>query len=160
MKIAEGQLPAFFEEPAPEPELPYLGPGVEREEVKGRAGTVLDHRWTHPIEGMGRKGKLQHGLYDEKQRVFQTGGELSRFVYWKHHLVTFSKDVWDQVFMKTDFFEVVDHERNEVYRIAGEKARNHAVTYDAGLGKRVGIPLRLWDIVTSRGTIRQTGEAQ
>lgn len=159
MKNAE-QIPLFFEADPPPVELPYIGPGVEREEVAVRAGTVLDHRWTHPIEGYGRKGKLQHGLYDEKQRIFQTGGELSRFVYWKLHLVSFSHDAWQQVFMKTDRFEIVDHEKNECWAIAGERARNNAVLYEAGLGKRVGIPMRLWDVITSRGTIRQQGETE
>lgn len=151
------QMPMFFEE-TPEPEKPYVAPGVTREEVAVRAGTTLDHRWTSPVEGHGRKGKLQHGLYDQKQRIFQTGGELSRFVYWKEHLVTFSYDAWKQVAMKTDWFEVVDHERNECWRIAGEKARTNAVIYDAGLGKRVGVHMDLFDVITARGTIREEGK--
>ncbi len=158
MKPIPGQLAAFFdEEPEPEPEKPYVGPGVTREEITGRAGTTLDHRWTHPIEGNGRRGRLQHGLYDEKQRIFQTGGELSNFVFWKKRLVSLSYDAWRQVAMKTDWFEIIDHERNECWRIAGEKARQNAVRYNAGIGERVGIPMDLWDIITARGTIRQEG---
>lgn len=155
----EGQLPAFFEEAAEQPEVPYLGPGVAREEVLTRAGTKLDHRWTHRIEGKGRKGTTQHGLYDERQRVYQTGGELSNFVFWKRKLVTFAYEAWQQVFMRTDWFEIIDHERNECWRISGEKARNNAVKYDAGLGTRIGIPMELFDVITSRGTYKQEGKA-
>ncbi len=155
-KVAEGQVPMFFED---EPEVEYVVPGVEREEVEGRAGTQLDHKWTRPIEGYGRRGRLQHGLYDQKNRIFQTGGELSHFVFWKSKLVSFSYDAWKQIWEKTDWFEVIDHERNECWRIAGEKARKNAVVYNAGLGERVGIPMDLWDIVTVRGTIRQEGRS-
>lgn len=156
--VAKGQLPAFFEDEPDEPEVPYLGSSVTREEVKHRVGTKLDHRWTHPIEGQGRKGKRQHGLYDERQRVYQTGGEISNFVYWRKRLVSFAKEAWDQVYLKVDWFEVIDHEKNECWRISGEKARHYMQTYDAGLGPRVGIPMSKFDIITSRGTYRQEGE--
>jgi hypothetical protein len=158
VKIHDSQIPMFFENEPPPAEVPYLGTAVSRKETATRAGTVLDHRWTTPIEGYGRKGKLQHGLYDQKQRIFQTGGEFSRFVYWKERLVSFSYDAWRVVIDKTDWFEVIDHERNECWRIAGEKARNNAVVYEAGLGKRVGIPMDLWDVITARNTIRQEGK--
>lgn len=153
--LAKGQVPAFFEEDAAQPEVPYVGPGVDREEVVHRAGTQLDHRWTHRIKGKGRKGVLQHGLYDERQRVYQTGGELSNFVLWSRKLVTFAHDAWLQVFMRTDWFEVIDHEKNECWRISGEKARKHAVKYNAGIGVRIGIPMDLWDVVTARGTYKK-----
>lgn len=161
-KPIPGQVVMFFEdeEPEPEPELPYIGPGVAREEVSGRAGTQLDHKWTAPIEGRGVRGRIQHGLYDQSKRVYQTGGELSRFIFWKKRLVSFSYDAWKQISMKTDWFEVIDHERNECWRIAGEKARKNAVRYEAGVGERVGIPMDLWDIITARGTIRQEGKKE
>lgn len=156
-KVAPGQVPAFFEEDAIAPEVPYIGPGVEREEIQTRAGTLLDHRWTHRIEGKGRKGVRQHGLYDERQRIYQTGGELSNFIYWKRHWVTLAEDAWRQVWQKVDWIEIIDHERNECWRIAIQKAARHAVKYDAGLGPRIGIPMEFWDVVTSRGTYKQEG---
>ena len=158
-KTPEGQLPAFFDELPPEPDVPYIGPGVSRETVTHRAGTALDHRWTHRVEAKGRKGVRQHGLYDERQRVYQTGGEISNFVYWKKRLVSFSREAWDQVAEKTDWFEVIDHEKNECWRISGVRARRYAIRYDAGLGPRVGIPMEKFTIITSRGMIRQEGES-
>lgn len=153
-----GQVPAFFEEQAIAPEVPYVGPGVERHEIQHRAGTELNHRWTHRIEGHGRKGKRQHGLYDESQRVYQTGGELSNFVYWKRHLVSIADEAWKQVWQRADWIEVIDHERNECWRISTAKAVKHAIRYDAGIGPRVGIPMDRFDIITSRGTLRQEGK--
>lgn len=157
-KPVDGQIAAFFEEDAIAPEVPYLGPGVEREEVLTRAGTQLDHRWTHRVESRGRKGVRTHGLYDERQRIYQTGGELSNFVFWKKHLVSLAKDAWSQVIDKVDWIEIIDHERNECWRISVQRARRYAVNYDAGLGPRIGIPMVKWDIVTQRGTFRQEGE--
>jgi hypothetical protein len=156
--IADGQMPAFFEDEPPPPEVPYLGTAVTRKDVKQRNGTKLDHKWTHAIEGQGRKGKRQHGLYDEKQRVYQTGGEISNFVYWKKRLVSMAKEAWDQIHLKVDWIEVIDHEKNECWRISGLKAHRYHQVYDAGLGPRVGIPMEKWDIITSRGTYRQEGE--
>lgn len=156
-KPAEGQIPAFFEEETEAPAVPYIGPGVEREEVQTRAGTQLDHRWTHRITGKGRKGVTQHGLLDERQRIYQTGGELSNFIYWKNRWVTFAEDAWRQFNQKVDWIEVIDHERNECWRIAIQKAWDSAVRYDAGLGPRVGIPMDRWDVITQQGFYRQEG---
>ena len=156
--IAEGQIPAFFEEEAEAPLVPYIGPGVEREEVATRAGTQLDHHWTHRITGHGRKGRTQHGLYDERQRIYQTGGELSNFVYWKRKLVSINSDAWSQILMKADWIEIIDHERNECWRISMKKAIAHAVRYSAGIGPRVGIPMAKWDVITQAGFYRQEGE--
>ena len=158
-KIAPGQMAALFEEDEVIPEVPYIGPGVEREEVSTRAGTQLDHRWTHRIEGKGRKGIRQHGLLDERQRIYQTGGELSNFIFWKRRLVSFAADAWRQFNQKVDWIEVIDHERNECWRISIQRAWKYAVKYDAGLGPRVGIPMAKWDVITDRNTIKQKGEA-
>ena len=158
LTVVPGQIPAFFENDAIAPEVPYIGPGVEREEIETRAGTHLDHRWTHRIEGPGRKGIRQHGLYDERQRIYQTGGELSNFVFWKRKLVSISYDAWRQVWQKVDWIECVDHERNECWRISTQRAIKHAIKYNAGLGDRVGVPMKHWDIITARGTYRQEGE--
>lgn len=153
----EGQVPAFFEEDAIAPEVPYLGPGVEREEVQTRAGTQLDHRWTHRVEARGRKGVRQHGLWDEKQRVYQTGGELSNFVYWKNHWVTISIEAWNQIFQKVDWIEIIDHERNECWRISMKKALAYGKRYNAGMGDRIGVPMERWDVITARGVYKQEG---
>lgn len=151
-KRVEGQIPLLFEEEIPEP---YLPPGTTREQLAGRAGTKLDHRWTHEIRGTGRRGSLVHGLYDESQRLYQTGGELSKFVYWKRRLVSISEDAWRQVYGKVDWLEVIDHERNECWRIAMKKAAQHAIRYNAGMGPRVGIPMDKWTVITAKGEIRK-----
>lgn len=150
-----GQLGAFFEEEIPETFLP---PGEARPEVVWRAGTKLDHKWTHQIVGGGRRGTLVHGLYDESQRIYQTGGELKHFIYWKHKLVTFNKEAWDQFWQRADWIEVIDHERNECWRIALAKAIKSAKVYDAGIGKRVGVPMNLWDVIRADGTIARKGD--
>jgi hypothetical protein len=152
-EVAEGQIPAFFEENAIAPEVPYVGPGVDRKEVIHRAGTKLNHAWTHRVTV---KGKVS-GMYDESQRVYQTGGELTNFIYWKLRVVSISDAVWQQIRGKVDWIEVIDHERNECWRISGTKFINGSVRYDAGIGPRVGAPMELWTIITSRNTIRQEG---
>lgn len=155
-----GQQAAFFEDPPPAPyEPPYLGSITRRQERSRRAGTELDHKWTRPVEGTGRKGTLQHGLLDTRQRVFQTGGELSNFVFWKRKLVSLPYSVWLQVSEKADWIEIVDHERNECWRIATAKIKAHGVTYEAGIGKRLGVPMEHWDIITASGRYRQEGTA-
>jgi hypothetical protein len=153
VSVAEGQVPLFYEEEAVVEEE-YIGPGVSREDVDTRAGTQLDHRWTHKIMGHGRRGALVHGLYDESQRIYQTGGELSRFVFWKRRLVTIAEDAWRQVYGKVDWLEVIDHERNECWRISMKRAEKAAVRYDAGLGPRVGIPMDQWSVISADGKVR------
>ena len=150
-KPVEGQETLFWEDPAPDA---YLPPGEIREAVQQRAGTTLNHSWTHKIMGSGRRGKLTHGLYDESQRIYQTGGELKNFIYWKKRYVTIAEDAWRQIFGKVDWIEVIDHERNECWRISMKKAERAAVKYDAGLGPRVGIPMDLWTVIKADGTVR------
>ena len=150
-KVADGQVSLFFED---EPEI-YVPPGVTREELETRAGTKLNHKWTHEIRGKGRRGSLVHGLYDESQRIYQTGGELSKFVYWKRRWVSISEDAWRQVYEKVDWLEVIDHERNECWRIAMKKAARAAVKYNAGMGPRIGIPMDEWTVITAEGEIRK-----
>lgn len=151
---APGQVGAFFEDEIPETFLP---PGATRPEAQWRAGTVLDHHWTHQITGSGKRGKLVHGLYDESQRVYQTGGEMSHFIFWKRKLVTFNKEAWDQVWQRADWIEVIDHEKNVCWRIATGKATKHAIVYDAGIGQRVGVPMELFDVVRANGSYEQRG---
>lgn len=153
-----GQVAAFFEDaPSPEYEPPYIGSATKRVERTQRAGTELDHRWTRPVEGQGRKGKLQHGLLDTRHRIYQTGGELSNFVFWKRKLVSLNYQAWQAVFEKADWIEIIDHERNECWRIAMARAARHAVKYEAGIGTRIGVPMEHWDILTSAGRYRQEG---
>lgn len=131
----------MFPARAIEPELKELP------KIPHRAGTHLDHRWTHKIMANGKT----HGLYDEHLRLFQAGGVLSKFIYWKYHLVSLDAAVWRQVIDKVDWLEIVDHERNECLRIAAEKARKHAQTYNAGIGERIGVPMDLWITYDAQG---------
>lgn len=161
-KVAEGQVPLFYgtDETLEKPrvELPYVGPGVEREEVTFRAGTRLDHRWTHRIEGTARRGRHPVlGLYDESQRVFQTGGEFSAFIYWKLHLVTLPMETWMRIRGIADWIEIIDHEKNECWRISKTKFLKHAVSYNAGIGERVGVGMDHWDVINAKGIHVQGG---
>lgn len=160
-KVVSGQVPLFYPDEGtekPKVELPYVGPGVDREEIQYRAGTRLDHRWTHKIEGTARRGRHQVlGLFDESQRVFQTGGEFSAFIYWKLRLVTIPIETWRRINNYADWIEIIDHEKNECWRMATAKFRKHAITYNAGIGERVGVNMDKWDVITERGTYRQGG---
>ena len=115
----------------------------ERQQVEERAGTQLDHRFTRKI----MSGRKEHGLLDERQRVYQSGGELKNFVYWKLKVVSFDAEVWDQIAGKVDWFEMLDHPKNECYRIEATKAYDNLVEYVDSIGRRVGIPLDRWDII-------------
>lgn len=148
------QMTMFYEPepPAPEPEKPSKeGPkdlkATPELPVAERAGTPLDHRWCSDIF----IGKKQHGVYDQRFRVYQTGGQLSRFVYWKKKLVSLDARVWRQIIDKADWIEIIDHERNECWRISSGRARAHAVIYDAGIGERIGVPLEHWTVYDSKG---------
>jgi hypothetical protein len=157
-KVADGQQPLFFpdERERPPIEFPYVGPGVDREEIEFRAGTKLDHRWTHKVEGQARRGKHQVlGLFDESQRVFQTGGEFSQFIYWKLKLVTLPIGTWQRIRGIADWIEIIDHEKNECWRISKGKFMTHAVTYNAGIGQRIGVVMHHWDIIDARGNMRK-----
>jgi hypothetical protein len=112
-----------------------------RQEIRERAGTRLDHRFTEPVYGSGRRGRIQHGTLDRRQRVYQCGGELKNFVFWKARLVSFDLSVWQVIQDAAEWIEVIDHERNECYRVSIGLARLHGRVYDAGLGPRWGVPL-------------------
>ena len=155
--IAVGQVGAFFDPPTEDEQLTLsTTPKVSRETSR-RAGTVIDHRWSHPIMGTGKR-RTQHGLYDESQRIYQTGGELDKFVFWKMKLVSLSYEAWVQVVEKADWIEIIDNVRNECWRVPMARARKHAVRYEAGIGPRVGIPIKHWSIYTAKGTCKQEGQ--
>jgi hypothetical protein len=60
---------------------------------------------------------------------------------------------------KTDWIEIIDHQRNECWRIPMARARKRAVRYEAGAGRRIGVPIKHWDLVTAKGTYKQKGES-
>lgn len=151
-----GQTGMFFDPPVPEEA--HLGEAPVRPAVAGRAGTPLRHEHTTEITGQGRRGKLVHGLFDESQQLYQSGGELSSFVYWKKHLVTLSIDAWRQIFERAEWIEMIDHEHNECWRLRTSKALKYGVTYSAGIGDRFGVPVDLWDVITSDGKYRRRGK--
>jgi hypothetical protein len=156
--IAVGQIGAFYEPPTEEEQEPFTPAVPTKREASRRAGTVIDHRWAHKIMG-GRKARPNIlGLYDESQRLYQTGGELERFVFWKMKLVSLPYEAWVQVVEKADWIEIIDHTRNECWRVPMARARKHAVRYEAGVGPRVGIPIKHWSIWTAKGTCKQEGQ--
>jgi len=156
-KIADGQVPLFFEEPPPEVAAPIAGPAAPREETSARAGTVLNHKWCHDIYVMKGRSRRRHGLYDESQRIYQTGGEMSMFIYWKAKLVSIDYDVWLQIAGKVDWIEIIDHEKNECWRISMKKVMKTSTTYDAGIGKRLGVPMEYWHVIRADNTYRIKG---
>jgi hypothetical protein len=143
------QAALFAEEQVPDKIEPRARPPT-----RSRAGTHLDHRWCHNIY----VGKRVHGVLDESQRIYQTGGELSHFIYWKLRLVSFDERTWKQIKDRVDWVEVIDHDRNECWRIAMGKASGELTTYQAGIGIRVGIPMHLWDVYRADGSRKQIGE--
>lgn len=149
------QLPLFFEEADEQTrgEAPTRGPGIARTEIQHRAGTKLDHRWTHKIVIDGKP----MGLYDESQRVYQSGGRLADFVNWKRKLVSTRLELWRRIGSVADWIEMVDHDRNECWRIATQKFLKNAVRYVAADGDRIGCPMELWTVVHSNGEIKQEG---
>lgn len=151
----EDQTTLFY--PDPPPESAHLS-DVDRAATAERAGTRLDPRWVHEISsGNGLRGR--HGLLDESKRLYQTGGERKNFIYWKRGLVSIALDVWQQVEKKTDWIEIIDHERNECWRIAVAKARKNVVVYEAGAGQRVGIPIKYWDVINAEGNFLVKGRS-
>ena len=152
-----GQLTAFFDDPEPEPAR--LGEAPLRPAVSGRAGTPIRHEFASDVVSQARRGRKLHGLYDESQRLYQTGGELSSFVFWKKNLVSISMEAWRLVFDKIDWIEIIDHERNECWRIQARKAAKFGVSYEAGIGERFGVPMDLWDVITADGKYRKRGKA-
>lgn len=151
-----GQMTAFFDDPPPEEA--YLTSPAPRPAIGGRAGTPLRHEHTVEIGGQGRRGRMIHGLLDESQRLYQSGGELSSFVFWKQQLVTLSLDAWQQVLDRAEWIEMIDHERNECWRIQTRKAIAHGVLYEAGIGQRFGVPVSMWDVIGADGTYRRRGK--
>lgn len=148
----------FFSDPTPPPEeVAYVGTSVPRPPINGRAGTPLNHKFVVEVTGAGRRGRMIHGLYDTSQRVYQSGGELTSFVFWKKGLVTMSKDAWTAIVGKADWIEMIDHEHNECHRILVKKAVKHAVVYEAGIGERIGIPMDLFDVIRGSGTYKRRG---
>lgn len=154
MRQLVGQMPMFFDDPPPE-EMETV---VLRPPVEGRAGTPLDHKHTKEVKGRGKRGSLVHGLYDRSQRVYQTGGEITKFVFWTRGLVTMAKEPWDQIRDRAEWVEIIDHEKNECWRIRTNKARAHLVSYSAGIGPRVGVPIKYWDVINGQGYYLRRGK--
>ena len=116
--------------------------------VEERAGTVLDWRAHNCIEVMGptyRGGPEQvHGVLDRRQRVYQSGGELRNFLFWKEGLMSLAFGVWVQIQDQAEWIELIDHELNHCYRIRVAVAADKGHAYEAGIGLRWGVPRELW----------------
>lgn len=114
--------------------------------VAQRAGTQLDHEHTKNIMAPGPKRLVPvvHGVLDESQGVYQSGGELDNFVFWRLRLMTIAQPVWEQIKDVAKTIEIIDHPRNKCYSISTKEFAEHMVAYNAGIGPRVGAPLELW----------------
>lgn len=126
-----------------------------RKPVPERAGTPINHANAEKILGKAAKGKMVHGILDKDTGVYQCGGELKNFVYWKEQLVSIGKDVWDQIANRAKFIEIVDHKKNECYRTNIETAKKYGRIYNAGIGPRYGVPLECFGIARADGTLRK-----
>jgi hypothetical protein len=85
--------------------------------------------------------------------LLQLGGERSRFLYRARAAVTLAAEVWDAVADRARWVEVVDHERNECWRVPASCVRAHGFRYDAGIGPRVGVPERCFIVVDADGQV-------
>lgn len=121
-----------------------------------RAGTKIDHNNVEPIHGAAKMVGNVHGLLDHTNRVYQGGGELGKFVFWKKRLVSLALTVWEQIKDRCDWIEMIDHDRNECYRVDIETAKARGEQYNAGIGPRWGIPLEVFKILLADGTEKTT----
>ena len=124
-----------------------------RAETGRRAGTVMGPT-AKPIYGQAKKSLSQHGLLDEEKGVYQCGGELSGFVYWRQRVVSLSMVVWEQLVNLDLTLEFIDHDKNECWRVTSDIAKKYGKGYEAGLGPRFGIPMTCFDVVQADGTVR------
>lgn len=92
----------------------------------------------------------QCGYIDSSAHLYQGGGEAEDFIYWKERLVTFQADLWEQLCgplgRHIQYLEMVDRVANRVYRTSFQTARDAGHWYDAGIGKRWGVPLECWEV--------------
>lgn len=117
-----------------------------------RAGTRIDHTAGNAIEIQCRQpltGLVAlAGWLDRRQRVFQSGGRLREFCFFKERLHSLPSDVWEELRTRwadaVDVIELVDYEAGRVYRVAFAVARAEGRWYQAGIGPRWGVPTELW----------------
>jgi hypothetical protein len=110
---------------------------MDRPAIKDRAGTHLKRSACEPIYGTG-KSHRQIGTLDNDQRVFQCGGEISNFLYKSRMLISLPWDVWEQVRLRCDWLEIVDHEENVCYRVhvSVGPATTTTVSYSSSSGAK------------------------
>jgi hypothetical protein len=125
---------------------------MDRPAIKDRAGTHLKRSACEPIYGTG-KSHRQIGTLDNDQRVFQCGGEISNFLYKSRMLISLPWDVWEQVRLRCDWLEIVDHEENVCYRVHVSVAIQFGTSYDNSLGKRFGLTVGRWACYDHNGQL-------
>ena len=144
---------------AKKPRKPREATVWDRMPIELRAGTHVDQHFAIPIFGTSKRGTMRHGTLLKNMRVYQCGGEIDNFVYWKEHAVTIAYDVWLQIRdgvvregrrYGADVIEVVDHRRNRVWRVDMSVARERGRAYEDSqhsIGKRWAIHLDygLWE---------------
>jgi hypothetical protein len=134
-----------------------------RANKKLRAGSTINASTCLIVYGAPVHGKKKiHGYLDPKQRLYQAGGELTKFVYWKKKGVSFDRSVWTDINQSciVDTIEMIDHDRNECYKIPLTRAIAHVEVYNEGYGSRVCVPLRLWDRIDASGAILTAGDSE
>jgi hypothetical protein len=113
---------------------------ADRVSVTERAGTRLSDA---KVAVPDAKGRI-HGYLDTDQRIYQGGGELMNFVYRAKNLISLDLQVWQFIQPYVDRIEMIDHGRNEVYEVSSRLFSQGFQVYEAGIGKRVGLPIDHW----------------
>lgn len=139
---------------SPPPPLPPVSP-LTRPPKEARAGTRIDHRFS--VEIFAKQPKTGRyasaGWVDKRQRFFQGGGELANFMYFKRRLLTFQRDVWQQLVEQyadvLDFVELVDHSKVRCFRVDFATACTEGEWYADKIGPRYGVPIDLWIVDTT-----------
>ena len=149
--------PNFEPLPTPKKRSLFVTAADDRKAISKRAGTKIDHKHVRKIFGWAKTGAKLHGLLDCRQRVYQGGGELHNFVYWKQRLVSLSLEVWEKI-QTAETIELIDHKNNECWRTSMDFARRTGTIYSAGVGQRWGIPLRYFEVEGADGKIRIEAE--
>lgn len=128
-------------------------PNRKRSPRQERAGTLLDHRFTEPIYDERHR---RQGTIDHRQQVYQQGGEAKDFVFWNLRLLTMPLSVWNQI-RETDveWIEMIDHQRNECWRVELLTMILHGVPYERGDGPRYGVPISYVTVHDAQGAIRK-----
>lgn len=121
---------------------------TERKSIGERAGTKLDPKFTRQIAGSGKRGMVVHGVFDARQRVYQSGGEADKFIHHQKQAITMAADAFRMLqALNVETVEMIDHDTNRCYRVPFEDAAKFGYFYSSPIGERFAVALHHWTIV-------------